>query len=111
MTQKNPLVVLSLVFSGVFPAIAQADVVCVENGSEQGYFFVVEGRGGTEERVAQSLAPTETLCVPGAAGGVVSVFVNENAMEGCSRLVGPGETETLLDYSEFDRCRWSSNDG
>ncbi len=92
------------------PAIAQAGVFCVTNGSEESYFFAVESREG--ERATMVLAPTGALCMAGGnAGGVVSVFENEQALEGCSRIVADGQTEAMLAYSEFDRCRWTSNDG
>ena len=95
---------------GLAPGLAQAGAFCVINSSETAYYFVGESSEGV--RVAQDLAPKDALCVAeGDSGGVVSVFVDENAMEGCSRLVVDGQIEQLLAYSEFDRCRWASNDG
>ena len=92
------------------PGLAQAGAFCVINASETAYFFVAESNEGV--RRAQELAPDGALCVAeGDSGGVVSVFENENAMEGCSRLVTDGQIEQMLAYSEFDRCRWASNDG
>jgi len=95
---------------GMAPGLAQAGAFCVINTSETAYFFVAESTEGV--RRAQNLAPNGALCVAGGdSGGVVSVFVDENAMEGCSRLVKDGQIEQMLAYSEFDRCRWASNDG
>ena len=86
-----------------------AAVVCVQNGTGAPQFFAAETNDGT--RVARTLPPAETLCSPGTGGGVVSVFESAEAVEGCSRLVADGRTETLLQYASFDRCRWSSHGG
>ena len=121
-------------FAALAPVLAQAQAqaqaqtqaqgapFCVRNDTAQTYFFTVAGRAssggenGGENRLGRTLAPGEDLCIPkggmGAGmGGTVSVFLNQDAVEGCSRLVGAGVSEALLAYSEFDRCRWSSNDG
>jgi len=90
---------------------AQADLgVCVTNGTEYQAFFVATANGA--EQVAQMLAPQATLCSGAGAqpGGVVRVFEYADALEGCSRLVAEGETETLIRYADFDRCHWSSHE-
>ncbi|WP_372885080.1 cytochrome c family protein [Shimia sp.] len=83
---------------------------CVENATPHGYYFVAEAPDGT--RRAGPLAPGENLCARGGAAGqraVVSVFEDEGQLEGCSRLLPGGETETLFRYVDFDRCAWSGN--
>lgn len=90
---------------------AVADV-CVRNASSQAHVFAAEAPGGV--RMLAELAPGEALCssaVPqnNVARGVVSVYDSIGALEGCSRLVEPGQTEDMLRYSEFDRCAWGSN--
>ena len=111
MNIKNILIPLGLALGpALAPGLAQAGVFCVSNGAEAPYLFAIETREGA--RATQVLAPSGALCMAGAEnGGVVSVFENETVVEGCSRLVDDGQTEVMLAYSEFDRCRWSSNDG
>jgi len=89
---------------------AAAESVCIVNGNHEAHVFVAEARGG--ERKMSRLAPGEELCAAGAterAGGVVSVFEDEDAFEGCSRVVEAGRTEVMKKYVDFDRCFWSSN--
>ena len=91
------------------PAGAQA-AVCVENGSVHSYFFAAEAGEGS--RVTGTLTPGRHLCAEGAsqgARGVVSVFESISHLEGCSRLTPAGQTETLVRYSDFDRCEWASH--
>ncbi len=92
----------------VAPAMARAAPYCVVNGDAQSYYFTVAS--GLSARIGRLLAPGEMLClVASDLTGTVSVFEDENAIEGCTRLVEAGSTETLYRYSEFDRCAWSSN--
>ncbi|MDJ0630285.1 MAG: hypothetical protein QNJ44_18670 [Rhodobacter sp.] len=96
---------------GTFALPAAAGTgVCVENGTGEAFLFAAEARGGLRE--VAMLDPGGRLCSAraGGAGGVVSVFESAEHEEGCSRLVAEGETETLLEYVDFDRCRWSSHD-
>jgi cytochrome c2 len=83
--------------------------ICVENGSEQTFLFAAEARGG--ERDVAELTPGGSLCVAsqGADSGVVSVFESMDVVEGCSRLVTPGQQEVLVRYADFDRCEWGSH--
>lgn len=83
--------------------------VCVTNGTQERAFFVAAANGVPQ--AARWLDPSDSLCSgPGrGTGGVVRVFTSEGALEGCSRLVSEGRTETLLAYQDFDRCRWSSH--
>jgi hypothetical protein len=101
------LILVSTVLAGSAQA---APGVCVSNGTDQALLFVAEAKGAPQRDAI--LQPGQTLC-SGAGkdpGGVVRVFTDANATEGCSRLVSEGETETLMDYVDFDRCRWSSHD-
>jgi len=88
------------------PALASQNV-CVVNGTTEAHLFVAEAKGGP--RQVSMLEAAGTLCSEGA-DGVVSVFETANSEEGCSRLVAQGQTETLIEYADFDRCRWSSHD-
>ncbi len=94
----------------LLPFPAGAAGVCVTNGTEARALFVAEAKGVAQ--AARWLEASQTLCSgPGARpGGVVRVFTDEDAIEGCSRLVAEGQTETLLEYRDFDRCRWSSHE-
>lgn len=98
-------------------AIAQTDPIqstpdgsfCIANASDQELFFVTETREGT--RNFATLATGGQLCsvVTQAKDGIVGVFHDENALEGCSRIIGTGTSEAMLEYAEFDRCGWSSH--
>ncbi len=55
------------------------------------------------------LAPSERLCTPAFPApthGFVSVFYDEYAVEGCSRLTDSGAVQVLLKYADFDNCTW-----
>lgn len=88
----------------------EAGTLCLRNDSGQSYLFAVEAPGA--ERRVQEVLAGESLCVTGAkagATGVVSVFEEMDALEGCSRLVPVGQTEAMIRYVDFDRCFWGSN--
>lgn len=84
---------------------------CIVNAAHDKLFFAVETREG--ERAFSALAPGERLCSAktAAADGVVSVFKDESGFEGCSRIIPTGHAEEMREYAEFDRCRWSSQEG
>tara|TARA_R110000796_G_scaffold251493_1_gene383017 strand:- start:5331 stop:5678 length:348 start_codon:yes stop_codon:yes gene_type:complete len=87
-----------------------AETLCVRNDSGRSYLFAVEALGA--ERLVQDIPAGESLCANGAtpgATGVVSVFEDIHALEGCSRLVPVGQTEIMIRYVDFDRCFWKSN--
>ena len=87
-----------------------AETLCVRNDSGRSYLFAVDAPDA--ERLVQDVPAGESLCVNGAmagATGVVSVFKDIEALEGCSRLVPVGQTETMIKYVDFDRCFWESN--
>lgn len=85
---------------------------CIRNLTQDTLFFAVDV--GEHGRRSAPLAPNETLCsppLPAATGGFVSVFLHAGAIEGCSRLAGPGPGMgmriDLLEYADFDRCTWA----
>ncbi|MBW6507236.1 MAG: hypothetical protein K0B00_10865 [Rhodobacteraceae bacterium] len=91
-----------------------ASALCVANGANAAYVFTVENATGSRARA--TLAPGAELCLsvqaaPGAEmalpGGVVAVFERIDSVEGCSRVVHGSQSETLLAYGAFDRCRWA----
>lgn len=93
-------------------SLSPANGFCVENASEGTHFFTVDA--GRDTRIGGELAAGETLCTASfdtPKNGVVSVFETADALEGCSRLVTAGSTETLMIYADFDRCKWSSHNG
>ncbi len=82
---------------------------CIVNATDRTHLFANETREGAR-RLAE-LAPGERLCSDQtqAEDGIVSVFEDAEGFEGCSRIVPVGTAEELLDYAEFDRCRWGSH--
>ncbi len=90
---------------------APDNAFCIVNASDKQHFFAVETREGA--RQLTTLAPGERLCsaATAASDGVVSVFESDQGFEGCSRIVPTGTAEQMREYAEFDRCRWSSQDG
>jgi len=104
---KYTALVLALLATNATANAAAAADVCVKNASGGTWFFVVDTLSG--DRASATLSPGHSLCVssPGARKGQdVSVFRDVDAMEGCSRLATAGQPESLLDYADFDRCRW-----
>jgi len=88
----------------------RAAEICVENATDVPRYFAVETRDGT--RAASWLAASARLRLPesGGPGGTVAAFEGPDSLEGCSRLVGPGGSDSLLAFANFDRCHWSSHD-
>lgn len=85
------------------------NTLCVRNADEHQLFFAVEADGA--ERRTGYLEAGGVLCTTSQPGqsGMVSVFEEADALEGCSRLAPVGTTEVMLRYVDFDRCFWSSN--
>jgi len=110
MRMKMIMAGLSIAAAGA--VAAQQERVCVRNMSGVTHVFAAEAGAAATRQLAR-LAPGETLCTqPGATGpgsSFVSVFEDEDALEGCSRLVTPGQVEDLIRYADFDRCAWGSN--
>jgi hypothetical protein len=92
----------------VLSAGAAVADICVVNGTDAPYIFTVEVHSGARRKA--TLAPGSALCLPeapGSPGGVVAAFDGPERVEGCSRQVAPGGTETLLLHANFDRCLWA----
>lgn len=107
----NRAIIMGLfVFLGSNTAIAQPVTgFCIQNASTETALFVVDA--GSMGRQAQQLAPNMHLCTPefeAPASGFVSIFLSEDALEGCSRLAVAGDIHVLLEYHDFDRCRWQT---
>ena len=80
---------------------------CVENRDDRAALFVVDA--GELYRAVETLAPGESLCTPefsAPTDGFVSIFYDEDAIEGCSRLAPAGSVQVLLKYHDFDNCTW-----
>lgn len=80
---------------------------CIENQDDRAAVFVVDA--GADYREVTVLAPKARLCTPEFAAptnGFVSIFYNEDAIEGCSRLASAGSVQVLLKYHDFDNCEW-----
>ncbi len=100
------LITVSVAASAQLPQAPSAGF-CIENQSPQSALFAVTPRNGP--RKLARLAPGERLCAPLpslASGGFVSVFYDETAVEGCSRLAPAGTVQVLLKYAAFDNCAW-----
>ena len=86
---------------------AETPAICVTNAAPERLLFAAETASG--KRWLKPLRTGESLCTPAEPGenGTVSVFVSAEVIEGCSRLTRAGQTETLLEYHDFDNCRWA----
>jgi hypothetical protein len=85
---------------------------CIENRDTRAAVFVVDA--GAAYREVATLAPGARLCTPEfptPTHGMVGVFYDENAMEGCSRLARAGAVHVLLKYNDFDNCKWLPDPG
>ncbi len=114
------LLAVSALVAALAPARAQEssammkapapDRFCISNASEKPHYFAVETREG--KRRFAALEPGEKLCSDptSAKDGIVSVFASDDGFEGCSRIIPTGSLESMLEYAEFDRCRWGSRD-
>lgn len=80
--------------------------MCVTNGAHQEHLFIVESG---VIRTVEMLAPGGMLCADTDQGGKVSVFEKPDDLEGCTQLMAPNKSNTLVHYMEFDRCEWGSH--
>ena len=90
-------------------ALAPTDTqgkMCVTNGAKLEHLFIVEAGDSRESKM---LAPGEMLCADTDQGGKVSVFEKPDDLEGCTQLMAPNKSNTLIEYMEFDRCEWGSH--
>ena len=82
--------------------------VCIENHTPEALFLVVDDMAG--HRLGRAVTSGDGLCleVPAdRARAIVGVFADQDAVEGCSRLSRPGQTERLIAFAEFDNCQWA----
>lgn len=89
--------------------LAPADTpgkMCVTNAAQEDHLFIVET---ADERTNQMLAPGGMLCADTDQGGKVSVFEKPDDIEGCTQLMAPNKSNTLVRYMEADRCEWGSH--
>ena len=85
-----------------------ATALCVVNRSGDELFFVARLASG--KRISATLSDQQQLCLDGdtpGQTGTVSVFADENAYEGCTRLARTGTPQILVDFVEFDNCTWA----
>ncbi|NOR63810.1 MAG: hypothetical protein GQ535_15135 [Rhodobacteraceae bacterium] len=106
---RSLITTLIILTVSALPARAQPPTTgfCVENNDDRAALFAVDA--GNAFRTVAILAPGERLCTPEFAeptGGFVSIFLNEDAIEGCSRLAPAGSVQGLLKYHDFDNCAW-----
>ena len=80
--------------------------VCVTNGADAEHLFIVETENA---RTSEMLKPGEQLCSDGDQGGKISVFEHPDDQEGCTRVMAPNKSDTLVRYMEFDRCEWGTH--
>jgi len=95
--------VLSL---GAFQAIGAP--VCIDNQSGETLLLVVDDLAG--HRITQTTDTGVALCLEASdtlTKTSVGVFASADAEEGCSRLTRPGQRETLIEFTEFDNCKWT----
>ena len=106
---KTHLMIRSALLLATLPVLPQTAAAesCVINGSDHSYFFAVTQKNAP--RLTKELPPNDRLCGAKPTGATVSVYETADVLEGCSRLVNPGQSDTLITYAEFDRCRWASH--
>jgi len=101
-------------FTAISTLAAQAhpanNSFCVVNRDNHPALFAVDVDG--IYRAVKMLSPEDILCTPEfdePKNGFVSVFTDENAIEGCSRLAPAVSVQVLLKYQDFDNCAWQIN--
>jgi cytochrome c2 len=80
--------------------------VCVTNGTAEMRLFIVET---DNTRINEMLGAGMQLCADSDQGGKISVFENPDDQEGCTRIMAPNKSDTLVRYMEFDRCEWGTH--
>lgn len=96
---------LVILLTVALPGMAGAAEICVQNQTEERLLFLAEGTG----RVLVYLEQGGELCTSEAETGNsrIGVFIDEDALEGCTRLTRAGQTETLIAFTEYDNCEWT----
>lgn len=83
--------------------------ICIENQTGKTLFMVADLNAS--KRQSNDITAGQSLClsVPeDTQKAVVSAYLNDEVVEGCSRLTRPGQRETLLKFQEFDNCSWAA---
>ena len=101
-----------LLFSGLTAATSSVGAFCIENNADERLLFMAKPRDHAGEGwpFRQWLKPGGKTCGKPDSGITpveVFVFVDEEALEGCDRLVAPVGVLRLKSFIEFDRCAWS----
>lgn len=88
---------------------AWAGQTCVINGASEALYFRIDIDALGPD--AQLLEPQARVCVQTPLGTHATgrVFRALDDLEGCSRLIGSGAQDTLLEFSLSDRCKWASH--
>ena len=77
---------------------------CVRNGHDERLLFVAEYRNGDRRRRLSNTS--DDWCLPRAGLRVIWTFTDEDALEGCSRVVGEESGLVLRSFTAFDNCAW-----
>ncbi len=90
---------------------AWAEQACVTNGAAEALYFRIDTI--TLGPAAKLLEPDGQICVEtqSETHATARVFQELDDLEGCSRLIGSGAQDTLLDFSLSDRCEWATHSG
>ena len=96
------LTLLLLVAIPASPVVGAA--LCVTNGSDVALPFTVED-AATGLWGAADLLPGQSLCLSAAGGCTVAALESARSIEGRSQLVLLRQSDTLLGFARFDRCR------
>ncbi len=105
---NNPLFFAGLSDGRLFTiGVQNRNYYCIVNRDQERFFMVAEDRAGNRREFLA--APGRNWCVPRKDLKIVWVFEDQDAIEGCSHLVNPGEIGLdLVSYASFDNCRWSA---
>lgn len=106
MRRNFALILILIINPGGLAASPAPGDICVENATADPYFFTIDAGDGN--RRSGELLPGGMLCLAGAAAKTVvaAAFVDDNVLEGCSRLMKSANMARLLRYDGVDRCEW-----
>ncbi len=83
------------------------DFYCIRNQDDDLLLMITETEAGKRRKILA--ASGRNWCVPRAGLKTVWAFTDQDAIEGCSHLVGRKETGLELKrYASFDNCRWAA---
>ena len=93
-------------FLDTLPPTDTPGKMCITNGESVEHFFVVDAGA---DRSGEMLAPGAQLCANSDQGGKIGVYATADDLEGCTRVMPPNKSETLVRFMEFDRCTWGEH--